>query len=291
MGGVFKRPRRVWLKKLKAGGIKMEASIIVVNYNSKPYLQSCLTSLQANTDRSREIIIVDNYSTDDSKIFLKTINQPGIRVIMNESNRGYAAACNQGIAAAHGRVIVTMNPDVLVPPGWLSRLIWHLNRHRDALAIGPKGLGIGGRQAPLPLSYSSKFEAAARKFAAVYHRQSEPVKCLIGCLFLFDRRLIQEVGYFDEQLPLGADDFDISLRVRQAGFELRVAWDVLIKHFAHVSFRAGNPETCRRLETDSYNHFKQKWAQELEEFGWQRLLEDNSPVFPHETEFVPNLQS
>lgn len=263
----------------------MDASIIIVNYNSRPFLEACLNNLQINTSPPFEIIIVDNHSTDDSITFLQRIKKTGIRTIYNESNAGFAKACNQGINLAEGKILVTMNPDVLITRGWLERMVWHLHNNSLTLAVGPKGIGIGGRQAALPLSYSSKLEAANRKFAAIYHHQSEPVKYLIGCLFLFDRCLIKEIGYFDEELPLGADDFDISLRIRKAGYQLRIARDVLIKHFVHVSFNRSNPEECKRLETASYQHFNEKWAKELKKFGWQRLLEDDSPVFSHETGF------
>jgi GT2 family glycosyltransferase len=269
----------------RGGKFSMEASIIVINYNSLPYLKSCLESLRTNTDRSHEIIIVDNHSTDQSEIFLKGIKHPNIRVILNEANYGYAAACNQGVNLAKGRVLITMNPDVLVPSGWLSRMIWHLGQHPDTLAVGPKGIGIGGRQAALPLSYSSKLTAAARQFAAEYARQSEPAKYLIGCFFLFDRRLIKEVGYFDAEMPLGADDFDISLRIRKAGYQLRIARDVLIKHFVHVAFHNSDPGACKIMAEQSYRHFYQKWSNELNDWGWNRLFDDETPVFPHETLF------
>lgn len=263
----------------------MDTSIIIVNYNSKRFLEACLNNLRTNTNPPFEIIIVDNHSEDDSLSFLQGIREPGIRTIYNESNAGFAKACNQGINLARGNILVTMNPDVLTPKGWLSRMIWHLHNNPNTLAFGPKGIGIGGRQAAVPICYSSKLEAADRKFATIYSHQSEPVKYLIGCLFLFDRRLIRKIGYFDEDLPLGADDFDISLRIRKAGYQLRVAWDILIKHFVHVSFNNSNPEECQRLETESYRHFNQKWAKELKEFGWKRLLEDDTPVFPNETKF------
>ena len=96
---------------------------------------------------------------------------------------------------------------------------------------------------------------------------------------------MNQIGYFDEELPLGADDFDLSLRVRKAGFELRVADDILIHHFVHASFNRSNPDECRRMESDSYEHFQLKWAKELDQFGWERLFQDQSPVFPGEKQF------
>ncbi|NLW55846.1 MAG: glycosyltransferase family 2 protein [Firmicutes bacterium] len=261
----------------------MKTSIIIVNYNAQPYLERCLAQIANNTDRPHEVIVVDNHSTDQSVPFLLKGKQQGLRVIFNPENRGFAAACNQGIKAATGHFLVTMNPDVFVPPQWLSRLIWHLTANPRCLLVGPKGRGIGGRQRAGLLNYSRKLEAADRKFARLYHRQSEPTKFLIGCLVLFNRRLIEKIGYFDENLPLGADDFDLSLRIRQHGYELRVAKDLLIDHTVHASFHRSDPAENERLADASWAHFHRKWQQELQKYGWERLFEDDLPVFPHET--------
>lgn len=258
----------------------MKTSIIIVSYNSKPALKPCIDTLLANTSPPFEIIIVDNYSHDGSIQYLRKVNNPMVQTIFNQSNLGFAKACNQGIASAQGNLLVTMNPDVLVPKGWLDRMAWHLKQNPQTLVMGPKGIGIGGRQYPGLLNYPSNLEAAARKYAAVYRGQSEPVKFLIGCLILFDRRLIEKVGLLDEKLPLGADDFDLSLRVRKAGYQLRVARDVLIRHLVHLSFNRSNPDECRRLADFSYQHFNRKWADELDRYGWDGLFENDQPVYP-----------
>ncbi len=266
----------------------MNASIIIVNYNAQPYLERCLALIAKNTALPHEVIVVDNHSTDQSVPFLVKQAKQGLRVIFNPENRGFAAACNQGIKAASGQFLVTMNPDVFVPPQWLSRLTWHLNANPRCLMVGPKGRGIGGRQAAGLLNYSRKLEAADRKFARLYHRQSEPAKFLIGCLVLFDRRLIQEIGYFDENLPLGADDFDLALRIRQHGYELRIAKDLLIEHTVHASFNRSDPAENERLAGASWAYFRRKWQKELQKYGWERLFEDDLPVFPHETGLFPS---
>jgi GT2 family glycosyltransferase len=261
-------------------GFLMKTSIIIVNYNSQPALRSCLDSLIANTTPPLEIIVVDNHSGDGSVEYIQKLKLPILRTIFNQTNLGFTKACNQGIQSAQGDRLVTMNPDVLVPKGWLDRMAWHLRNNPRTLIVGPKGIGIGGRQAPGLLCYPSKLAAADRRFAAVYRRQSEPAKFLIGCLILFDRRLIERIGLFDEKMPLGADDFDLSLRVRQAGYQLRVAKDVLIQHLVHVSFNRSNPDECCKLADLSYRHFNRKWATELNRYGWKGLFEDDQPIYP-----------
>lgn len=261
-------------------GFFMKTSIIIISYNAKPALKTCIDALIATTAPPFEILIIDNHSSDGSAEWLQRLNNPLIRTIINQSNLGFAKACNQGIQTAKGELLVTMNPDVLVTKGWLERMAWHLRHNPRTLVVGPTGIGIGGRQSPGLLNYPSNLEAAARKFAAVYHRQSELTKLLIGCLILFDRRFLEKVGFFDEQLPLGADDFDLSLRVRQAGYQLRVARDVLIRHLVHVSFNRSNPDQCRKLADLSYQHFNRKWAAELSRYGWHELFESNRPIYP-----------
>lgn len=265
----------------------MKTSIIMVNYNCRPFLEDCLGSLLNNTDSPFEILVIDNNSRDDSKAFLQKIKDPKIRLILNKSNMGFAAACNQGLKKATGEILVTMNPDVLVPKGWLSRMSFHLKKNPKTLTVGPKSLGIGGRQWAGPLSFSQNLDAADRKFASLYRGESEPAKFLIGCLLLFDRRLMDLIGYFDEKLALGADDYDLSLRIRRAGYELRIAKDVLISHVIHASFNRSNQEECRRLALASWNHFREKWAAELKELGWIRLFADEFPVFPGEPFYPP----
>lgn len=264
----------------------MELSIIIVNYNTRPFLARCLAALTTTTTVPYEIIIVDNHSTDDSVPWLRSVNAPRIRVIFNSENRGYAAACNQGLDRATGRYLVTMNADVITPPHWANRLIWHLKHHPSTLMVGPKSLGIGGKQWAGPRSFSRHLPAADRKFAALYARQSQRAKFLIGCLVLFDRRLPAKIGLFDEKLALGADDFDLALRIREQGYQLRIARDVLIDHAVHASFNRSDPAVSEKLATASWTYFRRKWAAYLQEYGWERLFEDEAPVFPGEQAFT-----
>jgi len=151
--------------------------------------------------------------------------------------------------------------------------------------IGPKSLGIGGKQWAGPLNFSRRLATADRKFAALYAGQSVPAKFLIGCLVLFDRRLPEIIGPFDENLPLGADDFDLALRIREKGYQLRIAQDVLIEHAVHASFDRSDPADNERLAAASWQHFRRKWGFYLKKYGWERLFEDAVAVFPGEQSF------
>src|ERR1700693_3055904 len=97
-------------------------SVTVVTYNSSSFIGHCLDALLGQDYRSLEVIVVDNASQDQSKSILARY-AGRIRLIENDSNRGFAAAQNQAIAASRGQWVLTLNPDVLVQPGFVERLV------------------------------------------------------------------------------------------------------------------------------------------------------------------------
>ncbi len=109
-----------------------EISVIVVNWNRRELLRSCLNSLVAQIDVAFETILVDNGSTDGSVEMAERefASRPklGLRLIVNGENRGFCAANNQGIAAARGRYIALLNNDAEACPGWLAALRGACNR-------------------------------------------------------------------------------------------------------------------------------------------------------------------
>lgn len=260
------------------GGCELKASIIIVNFNSGDHLRRCLQSICKQTpDANYEIWIIDNYSRDHSLDFLSNFNKRSIQLIKNQTNLGYAKACNQGLRMATGDLLVTMNPDIEVGPDWLNRLNFHLQA-KNVLIAGPMSLGIGGKQWAGPLRFPESLESANRWYYRQKRHQSEPTKFLIGCLMVMKRQILDLIGYLDEEMPLGADDFDLSLRVRMAGYELRIAQDVLVRHVCHVSFGFPDEHTNPMAES-SWKNFRSKWRAVLEQYGWNDLFENERPVW------------
>ena len=102
--------------------MKRKASVIVVNWNGKRYLQECLPALLAQTYSNHEIILVDNGSNDGSVDFVAE-GFPEVRIIENSENLGFAAGNNVGIEVARGDYIVTLNNDTRAEPDWLEELV------------------------------------------------------------------------------------------------------------------------------------------------------------------------
>lgn len=117
-------------------------SIIVLSWNSLRYLPQCLLSLREQTWRSFEVICVDNGSRDGSAEWLRetdvsTYVQAPVQLVLHDTNTGFAAGMNSGIAKARGRWIVPLNVDVILAPDFLEATQRAAERHPEAAMIGP----------------------------------------------------------------------------------------------------------------------------------------------------------
>ena len=120
-------------------------SVVVVNYNSGPYLTACIRSVMHSTYPRKELIIVDNASCDDSVKQVEAL-YPKARIIRNSVNLGYSGACNIGIEEAKGEFVAIMNPDTIVDQRWLDELVDAAAHHPRAAFFQPKILLMDDRR-------------------------------------------------------------------------------------------------------------------------------------------------
>src|SRR6476646_10868218 len=117
-------------------------TVTLVTYNSGPFIDRCLDAVFQQEYRPLEVIVVDNASQDDSKFILSRYKNR-IHLIENDRNLGFAAAQNQAIAASLGQWILTLNPDVLIQPGFIEDLVAAAELDARAGAACGKLLRIG----------------------------------------------------------------------------------------------------------------------------------------------------
>lgn len=241
-------------------------SIIVPIYNQHEITEECLRAVLDNTQNC-EIILVDNGSEPPIKPPFSGFTE--IMVIRNEENKGFPVAVNQGIRAAKGDVIVLLNNDCIVTPGWADRLINHLE---DYAIIGPMTNYCAGKQQVSLPTYQSieglNKEASAN--AEANAGESEEVNWVIGFCMAFRKELYNELGEFDESLwPCSGEEIDFCLRARQAGHKVGIAHDVYVHHEGSKTFnemeKSGQlnyQETCKRND----EHLAAKWGDDF----WQQ---------------------
>lgn len=268
---------------------EVRLGICMVTYNSMATLHDVLTRLFRYTDVPYVLVAVDNASRDGSTDYLQkagSIPSHSVRLVLNATNVGYSAAVNQALSLVPAHLpAVLINPDVLVGPHWASRLLAHIHDTPRVAAVGPVGTLIGGAHeygthfGPLPFTPDDGrgFDRFCDELYRKKRGHFRTVKLLIGCCMLVTPAARAEVGALDPEMPLGADDFDWSLRARLAGFDLVVAEDVFVQHRKGASTRQAGPETASWADR-SWQRFVDKWASLLNELGWDRLFYDDVPT-------------
>jgi GT2 family glycosyltransferase len=223
--------------------------VVIVTWNSEESLPHCLASLAASS-RIRftfdRIVIVDNASS--VAIRPGTYDRlPAIMLIANDSNRGFATACNQGAAGSQADYLLFINPDAIVAPEALDRAVAAFDdpARRDVAAIGLQLVDAGGEpQATCGrfLTFRAVFNqltglslASPRRFRGFRmtdwdHRETRDVDYVSAACTLLRRPVFAELGGFDEGFTVYLEDADFALRARRAGWQSRFLADASVCH-------------------------------------------------------------
>lgn len=212
-------------------------SIIIVSYNVKYFLEQCLYSVQkAITGLAAEVIVVDNNSSDESVAFLQP-KFPSITFIVNKDNVGYAKANNLGWRQATGDYILFLNPDTIISEDSLQQSLTLLDGDATIGATGIRMIDGSGRFLPesrrgfpTPLVSFYKLSGLAalfprsKTFARYYmghlpEDSNHETDVLAGAFMLVRKKLLQQLGGFDEQFFMYGEDVDLSYRLQKAGYK------------------------------------------------------------------------
>ena len=205
----------------------ISVSIIVVHYGSPDDLQECLDSLLTYS-RDAEIIVVDN--DDLPAEFMSAF--PGIKLFRSLGNVGFGSACNRGARLSKGSVLVFMNNDVVVGPGWLHELLAPLSDP----AVGAACPLVLFRDRPNLVNAAggdSDLLAFAWNRNLLKPRNSRNIGPLFyapGSCFAVRDDAFRRVGGFDEFLFLFLEDVDLSWRIRLAGWNIALASESVVFH-------------------------------------------------------------
>ena len=226
----------------------MQLSIIIVNYNSKEFLEKCLLSLKdAGKEVSNEIIIVDNDSTDGSNEYLPA-KFPEIKFFFNKENAGFAKACNKGFSISSGNYILFLNPDTIVSENCLNDCLSFFETNKDTGAVGVRMINEKGeflreskRGLPQPAaSFYKLFGLASvfprsKTFAKYYmghlpEKENNSVEILSGAFMIIKREALEKAGGFDEDFFMYGEDIDLSFRIMQSGYKNYYLGQISITH-------------------------------------------------------------
>ena len=218
---------------------KKKISVIIPVYNALDDLKRCVESLDRTAKDSFELVLVDNGSAPATARYIR--GRRGAVKIRHAENLGFAKAVNAGLRAAGGEYLAVVNSDVSFYPGGLQGLAACLDADPGAGACGPLTNRTVGVQrvvlAPAVEKDERALEVFAQALALKFRGEAFEVHRLVGFCFLLRRAAYESVGLLDERFGTGCfEDFDYSLRLRQAGWRLKAAKDVFVWHRHHASF-------------------------------------------------------
>ncbi len=195
-------------------------SVIVLNYNGKGFLNSCLSSLASQTYSDFEVIVVDNGSRDGSPEYIEE-NYPWVRLAKNDENLGFAGGTNVGIRAAKGEFIITLNNDSRADSRFIEELIKPM-ADPEVGVCAAKMLFPDGRINSAGICISRSGAAWDRGMFEPDRGQYEFVEEVFGACAgaaLYRREMLDEIGLFDEDFFLYLEDVDLAFRARLAGWK------------------------------------------------------------------------
>jgi N-acetylglucosaminyl-diphospho-decaprenol L-rhamnosyltransferase len=237
-------------------------SIILVNYNGSVFLNDCLESLRSFADGGTyEVIIIDNYSTDNSVKIIKE-NFSSFNLICSKVNLGFGKANNLAVKQARGANLLFLNTDAILIENTPKILSEYLSQHLDAAAVGSRitfkdgtyQLSCG-KLPNLAIELLYRVRAALdrrwhRIFSSFYDRQYSNVRevgWLTGACLMIRRDVFEQIGGFDEKFFMYFEDKDICKRVCEAGFKV-----IYYPHTSVIHLLGGSSEGVKKSVNTYY---------------------------------------
>ena len=223
-------------------------SIVIITRNTKELLRNLLKSIEADKllrPFLKEVIIVDNYSTDGSNTMVGS-EFPWVFLVKNDYNRGFAAAANVGIARAEGSYIFLLNSDTLLIEGEVAKMVQLMEENRDVGICGPQLVHEDMRhqrsyanipsllfeivprslmEILFPARHSTKSlqeDSASHIPSPLAHRPAPAQQCfdvpsLIGAAIILQKKLLTDLGGLDERFFFFLEETDLCIRAREIG--------------------------------------------------------------------------
>jgi GT2 family glycosyltransferase len=210
------------------------ASVVVLNWNGRQHLDACLSSLCRQTYTDREIILLDNGSTDGSPDYVRS-TFPDVEVVHLEENVGPVAGLNACVRHARGTFIGLMNNDTEVDPTWLSESVNALLSNPEAGFTATR-MRLYYRRTVLDTAGDLLFRSGCPAKRGRHHldgpEYDEDAWIFGACAgaAVYRRTVFEDVGLFDEDFAGALDDLDLSFRAQLMGYRCRYVASAIVYH-------------------------------------------------------------
>jgi GT2 family glycosyltransferase len=232
-------------------------SILIPHFNGVEILRGCLRTLSKTTYENYEVVVIDNGSTDASVEMMKA-EFPRVKIILSETNLGYAGGCNLGYEKTWGKYAVFLNNDTEQEPDWLTHLVATAESDETIAAVQPKILSIqarnrgekifdyagaaGGMMDVLGYPY-----AKGRIFQTIEHDDGQydnatDIFWASGTAMFVRRNYLEKVGSFDGDFFAHMEEIDLCWRLLLAGYKIYASPKSVVYHYGGATLAVGTPK-------------------------------------------------
>jgi len=228
--------------------------VIIPCFNGENYIQNCLRSIELTRGPSKEVIVVDNGSTDNSLDLVKPFK---VKIIQNRQNVGFPRAINQAAAQAHGDFLVALNQDTEVHPDWLNELRSIFRQDSRVGICGPRVLDLTDRYNIQQIGVS------VDRFGFSMYNKHQPempqeVFMVSGAAMMVRHSLFDLVGGFDSDYFLFEDDLDLCWRIHLVGYKVVVNPHAIVYHYGGSAMKGGFPSGPGYSTTRARRYFSER---------------------------------
>lgn len=291
-----------------------DVGIVIVNYNTRAHLRACLESVLASRDVAFLIYVVDNHSSDGSAEMVQA-EFPQVHLIASPINGGYAYANNLALRQILALeppppFVLLLNPDTVLPPDALARMLEFFAAHPEAGIAGPKLVMENGkldkacrRSFPSPelsmyhvLRLDALFPKSRRfaRYEMTFCDEDEMIEVdsVVGAFMMMRTQALQQAGLLDEAFFMYGEDLDLAMRIKQRGWKVYYYPAVQVLHYKRQSSRH-SPRAAYEFWRAAYLFYRKHYAQQTAwplhllitmglawKGGWKLIREMMQPLPP-----------
>ena len=211
----------------------MKLSVVLITWNKKDLLRSCLKSLDKQNYKNFQTILVDNGSTDGTLAFIEKY-YPKIKVFSFKKNLGFPKAANEGIKASQSEYVILLNNDTIVDEDFVENLLKALDTHKECCGCTSKMIDFfnrdilasaGDMMNDVGQSFPRGLSDSIDKF-----NKPEEVFLITGGASIFRKKVFEKIGFFDEDYFIYGEDGDWCFQAQLAGYKFWYEPKAIVYH-------------------------------------------------------------
>jgi len=252
-----------------------KVTVAITNYNGLDHLPHCLEAVRRTDYPKREVMLVDNASTDGSVAWVRR-TYPEVRILRLDRNRGPGPARNLALREARTDLVLSIDNDAVLSPDCLGILVKAMREHPDLAACQPRSLVASD---PEVIHYDGAFLHYLGVLTLRHFRERVgncdsdvvPIDSLVAVAILYDRRNLPHDTRFDEAFFFYFEEQDLSHRLRIRGCRFLLVPRAVVYHregTAGLSFRPGGAMSRKR----AYYYTRNRWFLILKNYRWRSIL-------------------